>query len=207
MKEGFVHITALEKQQRMEVARLAYTIMPEWYDLFGVPVDILYTHIAGQLGEKNTEFENGFALLNAKGVAGFYTAYPGREMNDRKFFTLFSFVKSFLPEQRKTFKDKVLDLKAHLFPVHEDSYYLARIAVDNAWRGQGVADKLLSHFNNTIDQTLMSLHVQSDNKKAISLYSRHGYIEHNHGDSPHTKVIVMSKVSKSEYLGSVIKKS
>ncbi|MBF0193625.1 MAG: GNAT family N-acetyltransferase [Magnetococcales bacterium] len=168
MNFSFIKNSQLNDTQRLKVARLVYSAVPEFYKRFGVSITTIAPHIAKLIGKKNTELEHGYTLLSNKSVLGAYNAYPAKELKMRQMFGLLALTKSL---------DKKLPSFTHeLTEPPDDSYYLARIAVDESVLRQGVGEKLLNHFIAETELPLLSLHVHITNKTAIAFYHRHGFI-------------------------------
>lgn len=60
-----------------------------------------------------------------------------------------------------------------------DGYYLARIGIDPAARGSGLADQLMSRFLSDAGPRDAVLHVHGDNARAIAFYRRLGFVIEN----------------------------
>ncbi|MBF0383793.1 MAG: GNAT family N-acetyltransferase [Magnetococcales bacterium] len=167
MKFNFVENNQLKEDQLLHVARLVYSAVPKFYELFGLSITELCPHIAKQIGKKNGELEHGYTLLQNNKVMGTYIAYPAREIKTRQFFGLYAMQKSLgikLPAFNIALDDP---------PV--DSFYLARFAVVDEAKGKGVGKTVLNHYIGAAELPLLSLHVHSSNRSAIKFYHHHGF--------------------------------
>ena len=60
-----------------------------------------------------------------------------------------------------------------------DEGYIANVAVDPAYRRQGIADKLIERLLDTASErrlTFVTLEVRAGNRPAIALYEKHGFL-------------------------------
>jgi GNAT superfamily N-acetyltransferase len=171
VKFNFFENSKLDDAQRLHVARLIYSAVPEFYKEFGVSIPTITPHIASQLGKKNNELEHGYTLLSGNKVIGAYIAYPAKELKIRQLFGLMALQKS-LDIKLPTFTHDLTDPPSQ-------SFYLARFAIDEGIQRQGVGEELLNHYIAATDIPALSLHVHVKNLGAIAFYHRHGFTTHD----------------------------
>lgn len=79
-----------------------------------------------------------------------------------------------------------------------DEGYINNVAVDEAYRRQGVADELIAAFVRfgMAKLAFLTLEVRASNTPAISLYAKHGFVEagrrKNYYDDPKEDAILMT---------------
>ena len=81
-----------------------------------------------------------------------------------------------------------------------DEGYISNVAVSPKHRRKGIADMLLSALHKEAEKlslSFVSLEVRASNVPAISLYSKHGYIEEgrrkNYYEKPREDAIIMTR--------------
>ena len=178
-KKDWIPLCDLNERHGLEAARLIYLSLPTFYDQFDMPMPTLLLRIRKQFGKKNSELEHGYTILADGRIVGVYTAYPAGEMTIRQTFGLLAFQQPLSPRQRKIVHEKLFIFWSGFSPIPKDSYYLARIAVDEKYRGQGIAHQLMNHFAEETKLPHLSLHVFADNLVAMAFYRRCGYINND----------------------------
>ena len=79
-----------------------------------------------------------------------------------------------------------------------DEGYITNVAVDNAYRRQGIADELIAAFVRFGQAKLafLTLEVRASNAPAIALYAKHGFAEvgrrKNYYDDPKEDALLMT---------------
>lgn len=79
-----------------------------------------------------------------------------------------------------------------------DEGYITNVAVDNAYRRQGIADELIAAFVRFGQAKLafLTLEVRASNAPAIALYAKHGFVEvgrrKNYYDDPKEDALLMT---------------
>ena len=80
-----------------------------------------------------------------------------------------------------------------------DEGYIDNVAVDPAWRRQGIADALIGAFVRFGEANLafLTLEVRASNAPAIALYEKHGFYEvgrrKNYYDDPKEDAVLMTR--------------
>jgi ribosomal protein S18 acetylase RimI-like enzyme len=129
--------------------------------------------------EKSNRFSHQFtevATLSGE-VTGLVIAYSGRFMKSLELPTALSLVKSsgvlgFIRFVKRAFP--LLGVKE----VENDEYFISNIAVLSAYQGKGLGKYLLSQAEKTAREQgfkKISLTVDVENKRALSLYTRTGF--------------------------------
>ncbi len=193
MGEGLVSNLRLDAAQLIQAARLIHSSLPGFYDRFPLEVSALHAAIAGQIGKKNSELEQGFAIIDAGTVVGIYTACLAGEMLNRQMLALLMLQKGLSRDEQKNMNDAIAAQWSRFSPPPADSWYLTRIAVHEQWRRQGIGGSLLQHFADSGGLPRLSLHVQSDNSSALRFYARHGFVVSD-GDNLGISLLTRSRV-------------
>lgn len=181
----FVRCRDLPADQRLRAASLVLAALPELYA--PLDPDLVLSVIAEQFSETGTEISDGEAALIDGKTVGIACGYPAEQMPQRQGSMLHHLLSTLSGEAIAAFVGHLRKFRAQIPSIANGGYYLARIAVDPAHRGSGVADRLLVRFLAGEPGGRASLHVRADNVRAIAFYSRHGFAFHESG----TKYAIM----------------
>jgi ribosomal protein S18 acetylase RimI-like enzyme len=116
-------------------------------------------------------------LAGASRVAGIFVALSGAELEVcRKADTLAALVEA--GEERPAFRKRIAAVRRLFLPVHEESWYLSRIAVAPRRRGRGIGRALLAEClrrGRSRGFRRFELDVAAGNEPAIRLYESFGF--------------------------------
>jgi ribosomal protein S18 acetylase RimI-like enzyme len=159
------------------VAKLFREALPDYYELLPVPEAERLAVIVRQIETPGSELAESFAALGAKIVIGAYCALDVERLTPAQLLASAEVFRHLAPERRPSVKQALRAFREQFEPPPAASVYLARIAVAESARGQGIASSLLGHLAERAGPRPLSLHVRRDNLSAISLYRRHGFAE------------------------------
>lgn len=168
--------SALDAVFRGSAASLIVEAFAAFYDTVAVDPATLRAVLAEELVEISTELEHTKVLMSATdGPIGIMAAYPAEEMSGRQRAGMFHLLSALDRDD----VDRLISASAahaksvSLIPA--DSYYLARLAVNDRHRGTGAASILLGCLRDAAAGRKLSLHVHAKNARAIAFYRREGF--------------------------------
>jgi ribosomal protein S18 acetylase RimI-like enzyme len=131
--------------------------------------------LAKEFLEDYCELSNAYARLSAdKGVVGVVAWYPSSDFGSYKKASLHHMLSHLSSDDASQYLARLKLLRAEIPPL-PPSQYLALLAVRCDMRGTGVADQLLWDFPSKPASRDYSLHVASDNSRAINFYRKHEF--------------------------------
>ena len=163
---------------RNAAAQLVIAAFPEFYRSLQIPRDRLESAISADLAsEEPSECSDAICVLSeSSSPIGVLAAYRGSEMHNRQRASMFTLASSIDDDAIEDVFERVAIHAGTLPEIPDESFYLARIAVEDAYRGSDVADQLMRAFEaNGQGFPILSLHVLASNRRAIRFYQRHGY--------------------------------
>ena len=174
--ETLTPCSGLSEAHRLEAAKLASEAMSTLYEPIG---DKVVPMLADEFQVEASELGNSVALV-ASSVEGLVASYPSEEYRSRQrvslhhaLGTLDSIAGRRLFEQLRLLADQIPQGGL-------EGEYVARFAVRSDLRGSGTADRLMDLF--VADHPVVTLHIRSDNARAIGFYRRHGFVPKNDGE-------------------------
>jgi len=159
----------------------------EFYSLFGKSKYKIYLDFCDMINDVRTEEFNSKAIFFNKYLIGVISYYDSDEIYHRQLFSFNYLQDESLIETNtiSTFSDEVPKIK-------KKSLYLSRIAISEEFQGKGYSTEVLRYLEEEATKcgyNLISLHVHSNNEKAILIYKKYGFIIAN----DHHKYYVMEK--------------
>jgi ribosomal protein S18 acetylase RimI-like enzyme len=112
-------------------------------------------------------------VLIEEGITGFVAAYPAKEYQSRQRISLHHALRELSPEGGKRLVAQLRRLANQTSRGRILGQYIARFAVPPKLRGTGAADRLMDLF--AAEHPQITLHVRSENERAIRFYERHGF--------------------------------
>ena len=162
--------SSLSEAERLEAAELAADAMITLYHGIrqeAVPI------LAGEF--LIAEGELGAALaLTGSGIDGLIAAYPAAEFESRQRISAYHALRSLSPIAAGKLTARLRQISQEIPEGTLSGDYIARFAIRPELRGSGAADHLMSLF--LADHPQISLHVRSDNARALTFYRRHGLV-------------------------------
>ncbi|MDA1132611.1 MAG: GNAT family N-acetyltransferase [Proteobacteria bacterium] len=161
---------------RLDSARLTYESFPEFYDLLPVDDDERLAIIARQFDLPASELGATVAAELAGNVVAIFAALPAQRLATAQLVGVAVMRRALPPAAQPEFR-AALDAWGGQVPlVPKDTVYLARLAVDAAHRGTGVADAVLAELFARHRSAAVSVHARRDNARALAFYRRHGFV-------------------------------
>lgn len=174
--DTLIDCSALSEAQRLAAAKLASEAMSALYDPVG---DEVIPMLAEEFCVEGSELADSVALVETT-VDGLVASYPSEEYQTRQRVSLHHAL-GYLSREAGGRLIAQLRLLADQIPQGGlEGEYVARFAVRNDLRGCGTADRLMDLF--VADHGTVSLHVRSDNDRAIRFYRRHGFVPKTSGE-------------------------
>ncbi|MFC1899443.1 GNAT family N-acetyltransferase [Chloroflexota bacterium] len=102
--------------------------------------------------------------------------------------------------------DKYIERK-HKELAPNEHWYLALLAVDPKYQGQGYASRLLNEMLSDIDEEDLLCNLETDNDKNVSMYQHFGFIVVDEFIVPGTKEKVVAMLRKSKAVNNEDQKS
>ncbi|MBI5162528.1 MAG: GNAT family N-acetyltransferase [Magnetospirillum sp.] len=168
----------------MEIARLIHASLPEYYDLLPVTAEMRLAAIADMVGTRGTELERVRVAMVEGRPMGVLAGIPAAGLRRAHILATLALLRQVAADHRARCQTDITDFATQIELVGTASYYLARIAVAPAARGMGIADCLMAEFLTEAGTRPASLHVKTDNERAIRFYRRHGFADAETGVSP-----------------------
>ena len=163
---------------KKKVALLVYSSLPKFYDLFFYQEKNLIDSIIKQLNDKNSELGNTKVFFSKKELIGILSFYDIKEAAIRQSISLKIMVND-LNNNKEIFY-KLNKYRKLINNNEENSFYLARIAVNPKYRRCGFGKILMNKFEKkALSKSFnkLSLHVYSANIPAFEFYKKQGYIQ------------------------------
>ena len=169
-----VSASTLDESGRAVAAALLAESFVQFYNSLGLDQARLLAALADELVELGTEMEFTRTLIDADVPIGVMAAYPADQMAERQQASLFHLVSSFEDHAEAIF-EACASHAALVSTVPVGSFYLARLAIYDRYRGTGCAALMLRQLRSEAADRPVSLHVHSENVRAIALYERNGF--------------------------------
>lgn len=176
MVDRLIPCQELSEELRMAAAELAVEAMSDLYD--PVRADILPV-LTSEFLVHECELGDGLALLG-QGMIGLVAHYPADQLTDRQRASLHHALGGLDREAAASLIAQLRQQSATMPSELAAGQYIARFAVPESSRGVGTADRLMTLF--AADRPVISLHVLSDNRRAIAFYRRHGFVERGNSE-------------------------
>lgn len=172
----FTPCRLLSEPQRIEAASLAVQAMSSLYDAVG---DAVVATLAGEFLIADGELGQSLAVMDPD-VAGLVAAYPAEQLKARQAVSLHHALGSLDRDSGARLIARLRELSAMVPQAGLAGSYIARFAVRSDRRGSGLANDMMEVF--VSDHPLVTLHVRTDNDRAISFYRRHGFVSREQTD-------------------------
>lgn len=166
----FTPCQLLSKPQRIEAALLAVQAMSSLYDAVGTDIG---PTLAQEFLNPDGELGQSLAVIDSN-VAGLLAAYPAENLKARQAVSLHHALGSLDRDSSARLIVRLRELSAMVPQKGLAGSYIARFAVRTDRRGSGLADNMMEVFLS--DHPLVTLHVRTDNDRAIKFYLRHGFL-------------------------------
>jgi len=172
---ALVKCNTLAAEERLSAARLAADAMAALYRPLGeeaLPV------LADEFLIEGSELGDSVALMNST-VEGLIASYPAAEYQSRQRVSLHHALSELSREAGERLVEQLRALASQIPQDRIEGEYLARFAVRPDLRGSGRADRLMDYLVSSHPK--ISLHVRTDNGRAVSFYRRHGFVDRSDG--------------------------
>lgn len=171
-----VSATTLSGGDLKAISQLIFQAATEHYELLGVTQNRVQEMIARQMGHLESELERVYAALYAGDVVGAYSALLGSNLATARMTTIRLFLDGLEDSEKFTFLDNLAEAGIKLPDIPDNSYYLSRISIAQQFQGTELAAILMEHFmSHSCNLPVLSLHVKSNNVRAIAFYRKHGF--------------------------------
>ena len=185
----------LNAGMREEAAALACAALPSFYE--PLPQDEVLRALANEFMEDGCELSESLAEVRNGIVVGLIAAYPSSEIRERQQSSLHLLLSQLRPHEVAPFLTHVKLSSSGVPPVPDGTHYLARFSVIPEQRGSGLADRLISVLLSSISGAEgLSLHVHSDNRRAIAFYQKHGFSIAGRLDQPYIAMYRTIEINK-----------
>lgn len=164
------------QSELLSAARLIISSFSEFYDLFGFSDEILTEYIIQEIQETSSEVGYTECLIIVSEVGGIISCLPASKLKMAQLSSLVRFQRGITDGSLDTVMASLKKHAASVAPINSNSFYLSRIAVDPTFRRQGFGKKLLARLEKLGEAYgELTLHVNSSNSVAISLYESYGF--------------------------------
>jgi ribosomal protein S18 acetylase RimI-like enzyme len=164
------------QSELISAAQLIISAIPEFYDLFELSDEILTEYIIEEIQNASSEVGYTECLIIKNEVCGIISCLPAARLRMASFSSLARFQRRF---KRNLSSKSSSAFRIHaesVAPIDSNSFHLSRIAVDPTFRRQGFGKKLLARLEKLGEAYgELTLHVNSSNITAISLYESYGF--------------------------------
>jgi ribosomal protein S18 acetylase RimI-like enzyme len=150
---------------------------PEFYGLLGFPRPELESRIAALIREPKGDLAPLWIGGTERDPLGIICAYDMTQMRARQMLGLRLLLAGHA--DLTALGARIKAFAGERAAVDPEAFYLAKIYVAPAQRGQGWGDALLGYFvdeGQRHGRPLCALHVRKDNAAAVALYLRHGFV-------------------------------
>ena len=163
----------LTAEQLQQAARLVRLAMPHFYRT--LPDDRSDAIIGMQLLQLGNELSECQVSKSGETVTAVLCTYPSSEQVDRQRCGLHQFAGMLERHELPIFFGHLNELREQMVPISSEGQYLARFAVHEERQGTSLASDLLGTLSRTVGCSTISLHVRSDNARALAFYKKQGF--------------------------------
>ncbi len=169
----------LKRHNLNKVSKLIYeTELEVFRSLLGKDEDEVTQNIKRlvKTGSNSLGYEN-IHVVNHENVIGILVSYSGKETSFWKNFKAYSKILNFNKFLKYIIKGTAIN-ELLTTSVGRNDYYLSNIAVDTAFRGQGIGSYILKNAIKLAEDAecqRVILDVTMDNEGALRLYERYGF--------------------------------
>lgn len=190
---SIVNISAIDESCRLSASYLVIESLPAYYKVDGVDELEMATAVAELIGKPGSEIEKGFAALNGDECVGILAFHRSESLPTVRLVGAQALFKHLSQASAKQFRNHLKHYDAGFGAVTDASIYLSRFAIDERYRGSGLACQMMEIFlsmDHGIGVRLdkFSLHVGRENERAIAFYCKYGFSIH-HKDSSYLTMV------------------
>ena len=149
----------------------------EFYSLFGKSKYEICLDFTNMINDKRTEEFNSKAIFLNNNIIGAISFYDSDEIYLRQIFSL-----NYLQNKSPIETNIISSFSNDVPKIKKKSLYLSRIAISDKFQGKGYSTEVLMYLEKEAKKCgydLISLHVHCNNKKAISIYKKYGFVIEN----------------------------
>ena len=198
---SIIDISQIDYNCRLSAAYLIMESLPDYYVVNGIDDTEMATAIAGLIAKSGSEIESGFiAICNNKAI-GILTYICSESLPSARLIGTQSLMRQLSKDSTKNFLTNLRSYNTGFEVIPNNNIYLSRFAVDKQYRGKGLAGQLISkflsmeNFNSTTKKEA-SLHVNKDNKRAISFYHKCHFTISNEGEKYLTMAYTPNNINR-----------
>jgi len=183
---SIINVSKLDEAHRLSAAYLVMEALPAYYRIDGIDELEMATAVAGLIGESGSELEKGYAALCGDEVVGILTFLCSELLPPARLVGAQALFKRLSQDSAKQFRNHLRHYDAGFGIVPDGRIYLSRFAIDQYFRGSGLASQMMELFLSLEDASgvrrdKFSLHVDRQNERAIAFYRKHGFGIHYTG--------------------------
>lgn len=182
----FVNISTLDAKSRLSASILVIESLPIYYRVDGVDDAEMSAAVAGLIGQPGSEIEQGFAAICGVEVTGIATFIKSELLPRARLIGAQALFRLLSEQSGKHFRTSLKNYNTGFGPIPDGSIYLSRFAVDQHYRGKGLAGQMMNRFlssrhSDGDKRNKVFLHVDQSNHLGIAFYSKHGFAVHHTG--------------------------
>lgn len=173
----FHYINIRSLTDKAKVVRYIFESNKEFYSLFGKSKNEICLDFCDMINDKRTEEFNSKAIFLNNNLIGAISFYDSDEIYLRQIFSL-----NYLQYKSPIETNIISSFSNDVPKIKNKSLYLSRIAISDEFQGKGYSTEVLMYLEEEAKQcgyNLISLHVHSNNEKAILIYKKYGFVLEN----------------------------
>ena len=173
----FHYINIRNLSDKAKAVRYIFESNKEFYSLFGKSKYEICLDFTDMINDKRTEEFNLKAIFLNNNIIGAISFYDSDEIYLRQIFSL-----NYLQNKSPIETNIISSFSNDVPKIKNKSLYLSRIAISDEFQGKGYSIEVLMYLEKEAKKCgydLISLHVHSNNEKAISIYKKYGFFIKN----------------------------
>ena len=173
----FHYINIRNLSDKAKAVRYIFESNKEFYSLFGKSKYEICLDFTDMINDKRTEEFNSKAIFLNNNIIGAISFYHSDEIYLRQIFSL-----NYLQNKSPIETNIISSFSNDVPKIKNKSLYLSRIAISDEFQGKGYSTEVLMYLEEEAKKcgyNLISLHVHSNNEKAILIYKKYGFVIEN----------------------------
>jgi len=163
-------------EEKLIAANLVMQSLPEFYKLFSLKKEIILKHISSEFFSGKSEVSDIKCIIKDSKVIAIISYLSSTDLKILQIMSVQKLLSMTDSQDKNHVKQRLRHHLESVQPIQDDYFYLSRIAVLSEYRGKKLGQEALKYFIKLgSSYQKLALHVNKENKPAISMYSRAGF--------------------------------